>query len=365
MAEYIMAGIDAHEGSLVVKWSADKSPMRQVTYPNTRNGRRALCEKLKGLAGKHGAARVACAYEASYGGVGLCEFLRKAGLDCHVLAPTKIPRSPGGAKQKADPRDARDILFLLRGHLLAGNELPTVWVPDEVTRDDRELVRCREDVTKKLGRLRSQVAALLARWDATAPGDVGGRWTKGWRRWVRELCDGVLGRGTGEGLRSLLGQVEYLEGEQKRLEKLIAGLSREERYGAAVDALTRTKGVGLLTAMVFLVEMGDLSRFSNRRQVACYLGLVPSSYDSGDRERRGRITRQGSGRVRRVLCQAAWVRMRHSAESKLAYLRIVGGDKKRRKAGVVALMRRLAIRLWHAGLEAQREGPSAELAGAA
>jgi transposase len=85
-----------------------------------------------------------------------------------------------------------------------------------------------------------------------------------------------LQAGTRQTLASLLGQLDFLEKEQERLDEVVAALADTPRYRDAVQELARLSGVGLLTALVFLSEMGDLTRFANRRQVAAYLGLAPS-----------------------------------------------------------------------------------------
>jgi transposase len=116
------------------------------------------------------------------------------------------------------------------------------------------------------------------------------------------------------------------------------------------------KGVGTLTAMVFLTEMGDLSRFSNRRQVGAYLGLAPSSAESGEsNDRKGHITHHGNARVRKALCQATWSRVRSDGAEREVYDRIVKKNPKHKKIAVVAVMRRLAVRLWHIGCRAQMQ----------
>jgi transposase len=100
--------------------------------------------------------------------------------------------------------------------------------------------------------------------------------------------------------------------------------------------------------MTFLTEMGDLERFHNRREVAAYLGLCPASFESGEaNDRKGRITRQGPARVRKILCQAAWVSLSRCEETSAAYHRIKGGKSNRTKKAIVAAMRRLAIKMWH------------------
>jgi transposase len=94
--------------------------------------------------------------------------------------------------------------------------------------------------------------------------------------------------------------------------------------------------------------MGDLSRFSNRKQIGAYLGLAPSSNETGETgDRKGHITHQGSARVRYILCQMVWNRMRFDPDEKAAYERIVAKNPKHKKIAVVAGMRRLAIKMWH------------------
>lgn len=76
--------------------------------------------------------------------------------------------------------------------------------------------------------------------------------------------------------------------------------------GKLVTALMSLRGVNLITAMTVVAELGDISRFESARQVMSYLGLVPSEHSSGNKQRRGGITKNGNGHVRRVLVEAAW-----------------------------------------------------------
>jgi transposase len=66
------------------------------------------------------------------------------------------------------------------------------------------------------------------------------------------------------------------------------------------------RGVSLITAVTFVAEIGDVQRFDNPRQLMAYLGLVPSEASTGERVRRGEITKAGNSRARRVLIEAAW-----------------------------------------------------------
>ena len=111
--------------------------------------------------------------------------------------------------------------------------------------------------------------------------------------------------------------------------------------------------------MAYLTEMGDLSRFGNRREIGSFLGLVPSSLESGAKnDRKGHITHQGPARIRKVLCQACWARVRTDPHEKVIYERIVSKNPKHKKIAVVASMRRLAVKMWHIGLTAQHQAGS-------
>jgi transposase len=139
------------------------------------------------------------------------------------------------------------------------------------------------------------------------------------------------------------------------MDQAVLDLSQTARYAEPVKELRAAfKGVGTLTAMVFLTEMGDLRRFSNRKRVGAFLGLAPSAWESGEADdRKGRITRQGPPRVTRILCQATWSRVRLDPETAKAYGKIVLKTPKAKRKAVVAMMRRLAVRMWHVGRDAQ------------
>jgi transposase len=352
-----MAGCDVHDETLVVRVALDRSEAQMETVENTAMGRGQWVRRLREASRRAGGAKVVLAYEASSQGFLLHDELAEAGFECHVLAPTKIARSERDRRQKNDGRDAKGLLEILRGHVLGGNELPAVWVPDLQTRDDREIVRARLDASEKAASVKAQVRTLLKRCGQRRPGKLSKGWTRSFEAWLRGLTGpgSALPPGARCALGSLLRQKAALEAEIARLDGEVEALAGQVRYGEPARALMAVKGVGLLTAMVYLTEMGDLSRFSNRRKVGAFLGLTPSSDESGPQsDRKGHITHQGPWRVRRALCQAVWARVRTDPPEKAVYERIVRRNPKHKKIAVVAAMRRLAVLLWHLGRTAQQ-----------
>jgi len=352
MKKFILSGCDLHDNSMLVKVACGTEAPQKRSFENTPEGRKALIAELQRRGKAAGGAQVVFAYEASGQGFGLHDELQDAGITCHVLAPTKMECSAKHRRNKTDEKDADRVLDVVRGHYLAGNELPSVWVPDPQTRDDRETVRARLDAQDKCSLVKAQIRAGLKRNGLRKRKAAGAGWTKAYRRWLQALseCDEPLQHGARQALASLLRQLQHLEQEVQTLDQELVALAQTERYAAKVQQLAQTfKGVGVITALVFLTEMGDLSRFHNRRQVGAYLGLVPSSDESGEAtDRKGHITHQGPARVRYVLCQAVWNRVRYDQRERAVYERIAAKNPKHKKIAVVAAMRRLAVHMWHA-----------------
>ena len=320
---------------------------------NTLKGRYRLFSHLKTLAEGHEDARIVLVYEASYCGFTIHDDCVAAGIECHILAPTKLRKSHSDKQSKHDKLDAQFLLETLKGHLLAANELPAIWIPDDETRDDRELVRSRILCGEKLTAIKAQIQAFLKRNGVVKDPEAGTAWTKQYCRWLRGI---ELKPSAQQALDCLLRQMDFMQAEMATLEGQIEALSKTTRYEEAARALQeQIKGVGLLTAMVYLTEMGDLSRFKNRRHVGAFLGYVPTSDETGDPERKGRITRGGPSRVRWILDQAAWARIRSDRKENQFYWRIADRNPQHKKKAAVACARRLGVLMWHIGLEAQQK----------
>jgi len=358
-AQHIIISCDLHDKDMLVFLAADHHKPHKRTFASTSTGREKMIAHAKQFAEAEGATHIVFAYEASCLGFGLYDELVEAGIECHVLAPTKLDRSPHQRKNKTDEKDARKILKELRSYVLCQDDqadFPSVWVPDHQTRADRELVRMRLRVGENAAKCKTQIHAWLKVHGVTKPKDMN-NWTRAHWDWlvdVAKKCQPGIERSAQLALQSYLRQLRALDKEAGTLERQIEKLSQTPRYAKPVAALTDFIGVATLSAMVYLTEMGDLRRFANRRQIGAYLGLVPSQNESGEtNDRKGHITRQGSPRVRKILCQSVWVRMAHHEATRDQFKQIAREAPYRKKTQVVAHMRKLAIRLWHAGLDAQ------------
>jgi transposase len=348
----IFCPIDLHQEEMLLGLAIDRGEVKLHRLPTDDEGISALVKLLNSYRERHSGSRVWVAYEASGSGFLLADRLHEEGFEASVLAPTNLPVTPRSRSRKTDKRDVIRILEVLRGHVLAGNELPAVWIPSRQLRDDRELVRHRLSLAERSSRIKNSIHGLLRRYGVKKP--EGENWTQKHRRWLISVA-AELEIGAAKTLLSLLRELEFLELELEQVEQELIGLASEERYSEPVKVLTAMKGIGLLTALVFLTELGDLSRFGNRRKLAAYLGLAPRSWESGeDDDRKGHISKMGPSRVRKVLNQAAWSVVRWDPEMR-AWFKARAPKKADRKKMIVAIMRRLAIRMWHTAQDTVRQ----------
>jgi transposase len=151
---------------------------------------------------------------------------------------------------------------------------------------------------------------------------------------------------TAELWRGLL-QLALTEYRQTRalLDQAEARLDALAKADADVQLLETIPGVGSRTAEAVVAHLGDAKRFANGKQVSAYAGLVPKQFQSGETDRRGRITRRGPALLRKLLVECAWVMLRYNPWARAVYQRL-SHAKARKKQAIVALARKLLVRCW-------------------
>jgi transposase len=246
------------------------------------------------IAGKY--SRVRFCYEAGPTGYGLHRLITDLGHECIVVAPSLIPRKPGD-RVKTNKRDAAALAKLLRAA-----ELTAVWVPDRAHEAMRDLIRTRAAAVEARRKHRQQVSAFMLKHGRIYPRKKG--WTVRYLRWLQEQKFDHLGHQIA--LQEMFDAVRVSTERVERLDGAIAESVPSWSLAPLAVALQALRGVDLIVAATFASEIGDLRRFKNPRQLMAYLGLVPTERSTGDRIRRGGITKAGNGRVRHMLIEAAW-----------------------------------------------------------
>lgn len=254
----------------------------------------ATAKLVKKLAAKY--PRLTFCYEAGPTGYGLHRLIESLGHECMVAAPSLIPKKPGD-RVKTNRRDALGLARQLRA-----GELTAVWVPDARHEAMRDLTRAREAAVEDLRGKRQQVSSLLLRLGRHYPGK---------RTWSKAHVDWLLSQRLDYAeqriaFEEMLLAIRQVQERIVRLEQAIGASVPDWSLAQVVTALMAVRGIDLVTATAFLAEIGDLSRFQTPRELMAYLGLVPSEHSTGDKVKRGGITKAGNRRARRLLVECSW-----------------------------------------------------------
>jgi transposase len=231
------------------------------------------------------------AIEATYGWYWAVDVLQELGATVRLVNPSGLGDSWNQRRVKNDYRDCRELIDRMRLH-----KLPEAWIAPAELRELRELVRYRAKLVCLRTGLKAQVKAVLAKHCLHPP--VNDLWGVAGPRWLDtlQLADGYMTRV--ESLRDLVG---LFDREIAMLERVIHQRLRDDRGYRAIQHLD---GVGPVLAAVFVVEIGDISRFATPDSLCSWAGLTPKHHESDRKAHRGKVTKQGSKLVRWAAVEA-------------------------------------------------------------
>ncbi|HET8636304.1 MAG TPA: IS110 family transposase [Acidobacteriaceae bacterium] len=336
--QLIKLGVDTHAEKYVFARMVDSQGCQPPQSMTPENFLKFL-QKQNDLA-----ERVVVVYEAGPYGYALYRQVMEMGVECLVCAPERMSR---GRKRVNDKIDAKELLSRL-DRLLAGNTtaLRLVRPPTLEQEMARRLARERNTYKKDKKRYISRGRSCLHTLGISRPG----KW------WEMERYQQLLkqiGQRYGDQVKQqvtaeLDRYLELIQDLQAKLDELTAQL----QTAAAKKKQPRIKGIGHFSSELLDREIGDWSRFKNRRQIASYTGLCPGEESSGDRQMNLSIDKHGNPRVRAVLVELAWLLPRFQPRYKplerwgWIFDKQSKASKPLRKKATVALARRLAVDLW-------------------
>lgn len=295
-------------------------------------------------------AQLVCCFEAGRDGFWLHRLLTANGVLTYVVEPTSILVNRRARRAKTDRLDAEGLLRVLAAYVGGDHQVCSmVRVPTPEEEDAKRPHREREQLVQDRTRFENRILALLA--------TQGIRQRPSLRTWERDL--NALRSGDGRAMpphllaelhrlrRRLVLTMELIrEADAERTATLAA--APDEAASQKVTILQRIRGIGENFAAVLVREV--LYRpFSNRKQLASYVGLTPTPYQSGTMDRDRRIGRSGNPRARTTMVQLAWLWLRYQPGSALAAwfrTRVGTLQGRTRRIAIVAMARKLLIALW-------------------
>jgi transposase len=268
-------------------------------------------------------------FEATYGWSWLLDLVEQMGLEPH-LAHASGCKAIASSRLKNDRVDARILAHLLRTDLL-----PEAWIAPPSVRELRAVMRHRAWLVRRRSSLKCRIRAVLADQGLDAEKRL---WSSEGERWLSEASLPPVCR---EVVDDCLAVLDTLAPLIARLEEQIAALAKPDKR---VEALMELPGIGRLTAMMLVAEIGDVSRFASARKLCAWAGLIPTVRNSDRKVRHGHITKQGSTWARWALIEAAHVAKRYPPFSR-SYAEIA--HRRGNHIATVAIARKLLARSFH------------------
>jgi transposase len=318
--------------SVVCVHDPDTGEFRFTTFDTTR-------AELRKLIGKEEPAVVVI--EACLLAGWVHDLCVELGVRCLVANTASEAWKFKHLKRKTDKDDA---LRLAQLYLL--DQLPTVTLPPTEVRQWRSLIACRQAWVGRRIAVQNRIRALFVAQGLPAP--------RGARAWTVTGLAGIATQakslaecGPDELWRGLL---ELALTEYRQVCDLVAQaearLDAMGKQSAEVILLETVPGVGPRTAETVAAYLNDAARFKTAKQVSAYSGMVPRQHQSGEMDRRGRITKRGPALLRKMLVECAWCMLRYNAWARGIYQRLTGGGQRRKKQAIVALARKILVRCW-------------------
>lgn len=281
----LYVGLDQHKRhSYCTVKGEDNEVVFQGKVPSTQEGIEAFLEGFPD-------DELAVALEAGASWHWLYDLLEQKVSRVDLVNP-RACKAIASAKLKNDKMDSLTLATLLKGDLL-----PTCYIPSQEERSVREVVRCRAFLVRIRARVKNRIHSILAKQGVVhGYSDLFG---KGGRRYLESLD---IPSPYKEETQSLLGLIDCLEVEIKKADEAIEKLVK---HSPQASRITSIGGIGYYSALLIVSEIGDVSRFRNVKKLYSYAGIIPSEHSSGDKIRRGPITKQGSPWLRWALIEAA------------------------------------------------------------
>lgn len=296
--QIIYSGMDVHKKQWKISIGIGQTSMKAFSQdPDPDILYNYLCRNYPGGVYK-------CAYEAGFCGFWIQERLEELGVECVVVNAADIPTTDKERKQKNDKRDSKKILKALQS-----NQLECIYIPDKLQQDHRSLIRDRERILNDLRRVKNRIKSKFLFYGVGIPQQFEGCcWSGGFISWLKEQS--LEERLARSGLGYQIEHLEYLRSLNVSMLRQIRALSKTVRYKEEVKLLVSLPGIGVLTAMKYLTELGSIDRFTTLDKHASFIGLVPNMSSSAEKEGIGRMTKRSNWLIRSALIESAWVAKR-------------------------------------------------------
>lgn len=275
------------------------------------------------------------AYEAGFSGFWLHRRLTLLGIKNLVVNPSDIPSTDKEKKMKSDPIDSAKIARELEN----GTLIP-IFVPDEQIESFRTLVRLRHRLVEDQTCVKNRIKGLLNYYGVKIPIDKT-HWSKIFIEWLESFSIG--NQPLGLSLYPLLEQLTFYRSQVAKGNKTLRQEVKNQGLEEKIGLLMSVPGIGFISAVTLLSELGDIKRFNRFDDLASYVGLIPSTYSSGETVVNKGITPRGNQFLRHILIESAWIAIRKDPALFQAYCKL--SKRMKRQQAIIRIAKKLLSRI--------------------
>ena len=293
----LFIGIDVHKRSWKIHTSTDLFDGSSMTIPPNAFALQKHVDK------HYKDYQVHCCYESGCCGFSHHRLFESFGWNSLVVNPADVHRPAKAQFQKTDKIDARLLCRELKDGRLSG-----IHVPDVEREQLRCLFRRRNDLVKELRKIKTQIKMQLLYLGIDIPKELDKpHWSHKFRDWLKELSFDY--KTMDYCLQTRLEAYDFVDKQVRSVSVKLRAYCRKH-YKKDYYLLRSVPGVGSIVACGIICELGDLRRFKNFKQLASYVGLIPSVHQSGDNLTTSGLTPRANRIMRSYLVEATWQALR-------------------------------------------------------
>lgn len=242
-------------------------------------------------------------YEAGFSGLKAHFDLNQLGIQNIVIHPSDVPTTDKEKRRKSDKVDSVKLARSLRNGDLHG-----IYTPCQDVLEDRTLFRVRNNIVNDLSKVKNRVKSTLYFYGIEIPDQFKGKksayWSKKYISWLQSI---TLTQQSGKmALKIMIEEAVKLRSSLLDVNHELRKLSLSDKYCSNMALIRSVPGIGLLTGILFLSEIDDISRFESNNKLAAMIGIIPDCHSSGENQKETEITKRGHRLLRTNLIESAW-----------------------------------------------------------
>ena len=302
----LYVGLDVHKNSWSVSVLTDQIELKTFSQPPN-------AEQLHAYLIKHyPGASYHSAYECGFSGYGNHRKLLELGIDNIVINAADVPTTGKEKAGKTDKVDSRKIAKGLRSGSLEG-----IHVFNEHHQGLRSFARMRHIMQRDLRRAKQRIKMFLLFNTIKTPIEYDNEnWSKSFQVWLEQLS--FRSENARRTLEFMLSHYHYQKQQVRQISKELRAYFRKY-YKEDYFLLRTIPGIGPLSAIAIITELGDIDRFANINKLSSYVGLLPLTHNSGDTERIGGMSYRCNSYLRTIIVEASWQAIRKDPAMLLYY----------------------------------------------